>query len=247
MRQNQIINLTVLMAALLTGAIPDAFAQSGEFPAYSPEEKAEQPSTKTAGFPAYSASKKKSPKPGKRHAFPVAGKTEFPTTSNNALNFKQLGAMISKLGLEPYHVQSRYDFQYRAKLEGQEIELSLSAVLREDDSLVRVRAWLDPLPAGIIPGGPLLEMLSRNEEMNRGLRFAYSKQTGRFLLEKTIPNKEVTPELLATIFQDVSLSVTENWTVWSTSSWKNHSRRSPAQTYQQEVISEEHFEMPVRR
>jgi len=246
MRQIQAMYLTVLVAALLTGAIPDAFAQSGGFPAYSPGEKTEQPSTKTVGFPAFSASKKESPKPDKRPAFPVAGKTELPTTLNNALNFKQLGAMISQMGLEPYRVQSRYDFQYRAKLDGQEIELSLSAVLRENDSLIRVSAWLDPLPAGIIPGTPLLDMLSRNEEMKRGLRFAYSKQTGRFLLEKTVPNKEITPELLATIFQDVSHSVTENWPVWSTSSWKNRTRRSPATTAR-EVISEERFEMPVRR
>ncbi len=246
MRQIQTMYLTVLVAALLTGAIPDTFAQSGGFPAYSADNLLSEPQTKTVGFPAFSASKKESPKPDKRPAFPVAGKTEPPTTSNKALNFKQLGAMISQMGLEPYRIQSRYDFQYRAKLDGQEIELSLSAVLREDDSLIRVRAWLDPLPAGTIPGGPLLDMLSRNEEMNRGLRFAYSKQTGRFLLEKTVPNKEITPELLATIFQDVSLSVTENWSVWSTSSWKNRVRRSRAATAQ-EVISEERFEMPVRR
>ena len=246
MRQIQIINLTVLMAALLTGAIPDAFAQSGGFPAYSPEKKTEQASTKTVGFPPFSVSKKESPKPDKRYAFPVAGKKESPTTSNKALNFMQLGAMISQMGLEPYPVQSRYDFQYRAELDGQEIELSLSAVLREDDSLIRVSAWLDPLPAGTIPGGPLLDMLSRNEEMKRGLRFAYSKQTGRFLLEKTVPNNEITPEILAAIFQDVSLSVTENWSIWSTSSWKNHVRRPHAATAQ-EAISEERFEMPVRR
>ncbi len=249
MRQFQLFYLTVLLAAWLTGAIPDAFAQSAGFPAYSPEKQTaepEQATKKTVGFPPFTGLDEDEPASEKRYVFPTAGKTGFPTASKNALNFKQLGEMITQMGLEPYRVQSRYDFQYLAEFEGQEIELSLSAVLRENDSLLRIRAWLDPLPAGTIPGAPLLEMLSRNEEMNRGLRFGYSKQTGRFLLEKTVPNTQITPELLTTIFRDVSLSVTENWSVWSTDSWDHRPRRSSSEAVK-EVISEEHFEMPIRR
>ncbi len=245
------ISLSVLVAALLTGAIPDAFAQSGGFPAYSPEEnELSDPEEKSFGFPAYSASKQSKPSSGeKKYSFPVAGKENIKQASVtlNALDFEQLGDMLEKMGLEPYHAQVRYDFQFRAELDGQEIELSLSAMLRDEGSRVYVIAWLDPLPAGVIPGSPLLEMLSRNEEMGQGLQFAYSKQTGRFLLSKTIPNKDITAELLTTVFQDVSLSVTENWSTWSTSNWSKRSRRSSETTSQQEVISEENFEMPIRR
>lgn len=246
MRQIHSIYSTVLVVAVLTGAIPNAFAQSG-FPPFSPEPEEETVPSRAepAGFPPFSGSEEQEPQTKKRIAFPTAGETENVTPAARALDFDQLGAMIREMGLEPYRVQSRYDLQYLTEVNGQEIELSLSAVLRENNSLVRIRAWLDPLPAGAVPGEPLLEMLARNEEMHRGLRFAYSKQMGRFLLEKTVPNNGLTPQLLTGIFQDVSQGVTENWSVWSTSNWKNRGRRSPAAA--PDVLSEEKFEMPIRR
>ena len=246
MRQIHSIYSAVLVVAVLIGAIPNAFAQSG-FPPFSPEPEVETVPSRapSTGFPPFTGSEEETPQTVKRNAFPAAGESDRVMPAGRTLDMQQLGAMIREMGLEPYLVQSRYDFQYLTEVNGQEIELSLSAVLRENNSVVHVKAWLDPLPAGIVPGEPLLEMLARNEEMHRGLRFAYSRQMGRFLLEKTVPNRDVTPQVLTRIFDDVSQGVTENWSVWSTSNWKNRQRRSPATS--QEVISEEKFEMPIRR
>ena len=252
MQYYQKICLSIFAFSMLVGTSSNANAQSKGFPAFSPDvetvesDKKTVSQPKTSGFPTFSTTDQA--KPSQRSGFPVAKSNQQLNRAVKHLDFQQLGALLSKMSLDPEHFQRRYDVLYIAKIEEQEMELSLSVLLEKGDALVRVQAWLDPLPAGNISALPLLEMLSQNAEMNRGLRFAYSKQTGRFLLEKTIPNQNVTPELLTSVFQDVSSHVAANWGTWSTSQWD----QVPQPTTQEpvaptEVITRDRFEMPLRR
>lgn len=250
MRHDQIVYFTVIVLVVLSGAHSDAYAQSGAFPAFSPEpaligtgkETAKQPPKQ--GFPAFSTSTQ--PKSSGKPAFPTPKfGQQLPQIS--VLSFEDLGRMLHTMSMEPTRVQARYDFLYHAKFDGQEMELFFSILLGKDGSDVRVKAWLDPLPERTVSQEPLLEMLSRNEGLNQGLRFSYSRQMNRFLLEKTVLNQNITPELLGSIFQDVSLHVAENWETWSTSQWKMPAEVIRESVVPEDVVPEVQFEMPIRR
>ena len=244
--------LSIFAFSILSGSAVQVSAQSGGFPAFSPEREtitSEEKSVDQApksGFPAFSDSDQTPI--AKKNAFPTSSSDTKSTPSQASLTFKQLGQMLSQMRLKPSRVQTRYDFPYQATLEEQEIELYLTVLLAKDDSQIRIRAWLDPLPEGEVPADALLKMLSLNEKMNRGLHFAYSTQTKRFLLEKTISNQDITPEIFTAAFQDLSLQVSDNWETWATSQWKQQPKKIIQESViPQEMISNEQFEMPVRR
>lgn len=170
---------------------------------------------------------------------------------------EQLGQMISALGLEPEKKLQRYDFAFRAVLDDQQWELSMSAVLSQDKESVWVMAWLDELPkaSSDVPRTALLRLLAQNDQLGNGKFFAYVPNNRRFVLQRTIPNQNLTSAQLRAVLQDLGTSVVETYPVWSVSNW-NPSGVPAAPTGQaqqtaadptQSAKNESKFEQPIRR
>jgi hypothetical protein len=137
------------------------------------------------------------------------------------VNEEQLGQMIAAIGLEPEKKQQRYDFAFRATMDDQEWELSMSAVLSTDESSIWLMAWLDELPkaSSDVPRTALLRLLAQNDQLGNGKFFAYIPGNRRFVLQRTIPNQGLTSAQLRLALQDLGTSVVETYPVWSVSNW----------------------------
>ena len=73
-----------------------------------------------------------------------------------------LGQIVNALGLKPEKQLQRYDFAFRAEMEGTEWTLSMSAVLSQDQQSLWLMAWLDALPKSLEAGprAALLRLLA---------------------------------------------------------------------------------------
>jgi hypothetical protein len=137
------------------------------------------------------------------------------------LNEDQLGQMIAALGIKPDKQQQRYDFAFKAKMGDQEWELSMSSVLSQDGKTIWVMAWLDPLPeaAASVPRNALLRLLAENDKIGNGKFFAYIPSNRRFVMQKVVPNENMTSAKYRVILQDLGTSVVETHPVWSVAGW----------------------------
>lgn len=136
----------------------------------------------------------------------------------------QLGQVIAALGVTPEKQEQRYDFAFRAKMgedDASEWELSMSAVLSRDGSSIWVMAWLDELPtsAADVPRTALLRLLAENDKMGNGKFFAYIPANRRFVLQKVVPNVNMTSARFKVVLQDLGTSVVQTYGVWSVASW----------------------------
>lgn len=133
----------------------------------------------------------------------------------------QLGQMIAAIGIKPEKQQQRYDFAFRAKMGEQEWELSMSTVLSQDQKTIWVMAWLDPLPQAVndVPRNALLRLLAENDKIGNGKFFAYIPANRRFVLEKVVPNENMSSARFKVILQDLGTSVVETHQVWSVANW----------------------------
>jgi len=201
-------------------------------------------------------------------AAPVVGVTQFVQAAEPAASVKitdeQLGQMITAIGLTPDKKEQRFDFAFRAQMEDQQWELSMSAVLSNDKNSVWVMAWLDELPkaSADVPRSALLRLLSQNDALGDGKFFAYIPANRRFVMQRTIPNDNLTSAQLRVILQDLGTSVVETYPVWSVTNW-NGSGIPAAPTGQttappvtsapgappvsQTAANETEFAQPVRR
>ncbi|WP_437204853.1 type III secretion system chaperone [Planctomicrobium sp. SH664] len=169
----------------------------------------------------------------------------------------QLGQMISALGLTPDKKDQRYDFAFRAQMEDQQWELSMSAVLSHDKGSVWIMAWLDELPkaSADVPRTALLRLLSQNDQLGSGKFFAYIPANRRFVMQRTIPNENLTSAQLRIALQDLGTSVVETYPIWSVSNWNGSVPAAPGAQTQSEGVApasqsaanESKFEQPVRR
>lgn len=177
--------------------------------------------------------------------------------ASGQVNEEQLGQMIAAIGLEPEKKQQRYDFAFRAVLDDQQWELSMSAVLSQDQESIWVMAWLDELPkaSSDVPRTALLRLLAQNDQLGNGKFFAYVPNNRRFVLQRTVPNRNLTSAQLRAVLQDLGTSVVETYPVWSVSNW-NPAGVPTAPTGQvsptagdptQSAKNESKFEQPVRR
>ena len=141
----------------------------------------------------------------------------------NALSEEALGKTIEALGLKPQKVETRYDFRFKTKFEGEEWDLTMSAVLSNNGETLWVMAWLDELPTSSedVPKVALLRLLARNDEIGNGKFFAYIPANRRFVLQKVLPNQNITPRVLGTTLKDLGASVRAEYPMWAVSSWKN--------------------------
>ena len=137
------------------------------------------------------------------------------------LDEKQLGETIEALGIKATKVQQRFDFAFEAPVDEQKWQLSLSAVLSQDGDGVWVMAWLDELPkdAAQVPRSALLKLLAINDELGNGKFFAYVPKSRRFVLQRVVPNENLTSAQFREILQDLGTSVVETYDMWSVAKW----------------------------
>lgn len=137
------------------------------------------------------------------------------------VNEDQLGELLKAMGLEVDKKLQRYDFAFQAVLAEEEWELSMSSVLSQDGSDVWIMAWLDEMPksSAEVPKTALLRLLAQNDQLGNGKFFAYVPSNRRFVLQRTIPNEDLTSAKLKLVLQDLGASVVETYPIWKTANW----------------------------
>ena len=138
-----------------------------------------------------------------------------------------LGQMVNALGLKPEKQLQRYDFAFRAEMEGTEWTLSMSAVLSQDQQSLWLMAWLDELPKSseAVPRAALLRLLAENDSLGDGKMFAYIPNNRRFVMQRAVSNEQLTSAKFRALLQDLGASVVESHGTWSTAEW---SKGAPA-------------------
>ncbi|GAB4157322.1 MAG: hypothetical protein Tsb009_34390 [Planctomycetaceae bacterium] len=152
---------------------------------------------------------------------PAAAQSTAP--QQGQLTEQSLGNLIAAMGLKPVKEQKRYDFRFKAILNGEEWELSMSAVLSTNGKSLWVMAWLDELPksAADVPRTALLRLLASNDRLGKGKFFAYIASNRRFVLQRVIPNENMTTAKFRDVLKDLGATVVVTYPQWSVSNWKN--------------------------
>jgi hypothetical protein len=134
-----------------------------------------------------------------------------------------LGNVLKAMGLKPVKEQKRYDFRFKAILNGEEWELSMSAVLSTNGNSLWVMAWLDELPksATDVPRTALLRLLASNDRLGKGKFFAYIAANRRFVLQRVVANQNMTTAAFRDVLKDLGATVVVTYPQWSVSNWKN--------------------------
>lgn len=160
--------------------------------------------------------------------FSLAGLLAIPGTSvaqetsaPGQINEADLGNLLKAMGLKPTKTEKRYDFRFKAVIEGEEWELSMSAVLSQNGQSIWVMAWLDELPrsASDVPRTALLRMLSLNDRLGKGKFFAYIASNRRFVLQRVIANEQISTKSFRDDLQDLGVSVAQTYGYWSVANW----------------------------
>ena len=148
------------------------------------------------------------------------------------LSEKSLGELLGALGLKPTKEQSRYDFQFKTTLEGEKWDFTMSAVLSRNGESLWVMAWLDELPrsAAEVPRSSLLKMLAANDRMGGGKFFAYIPANRRFVLQRVVPNAELSNKAVRELLIDLGRNVRSEYGVWSVAGWSETGRQAAART-----------------
>ena len=140
------------------------------------------------------------------------------------LTERSLGNLIEAMGLQYKKEQQRYDFAFKAKHQGAEWELSMSAVLAQNGESIWVMAWLDQMPdrpsITDVPRHSLLRLLALNDTLGQGKFFAYISSNKRFVLQRVVPNQGMSTEVFNNILQDLGASVVQTYPYWSIEKWK---------------------------
>ena len=71
----------------------------------------------------------------------VGAEEKSATAVKGKLTDQALGTLLKAMGLDAKVQEQRYDFAFKATIEDQEWELSMSSVLSQDGSSVWVMAW----------------------------------------------------------------------------------------------------------
>lgn len=132
-----------------------------------------------------------------------------------------LGQMVKALGLKPEKQLQRYDFAFRAEMEGTEWTLSMSAVLSQDQQSLWLMAWLDELPKSqeAVPRAALLRLLAENDSLGDGKMFAYIPNNRRFVMQRAVSNEGMNSAKFRDLLQDLGASVVETHPIWATANW----------------------------
>jgi len=146
--------------------------------------------------------------------------------SGGQLTEESLGNLLRAMGLKPKKEEKRYDFRFKAILNKEEWELSMSAVLSQNGASIWVMAWLDELPksAADVPRTALLRLLADNDRLGKGKFFAYIASNRRFVLQRVIPNKNISTAMFRDVLKDLGATVVITYPHWSVANWNNKSR-----------------------
>jgi len=138
------------------------------------------------------------------------------------LTQESLGHLLGAMGLKPKLQKKRYDFSFKAIHGKEEWELSMSAVLSQNGKSIWVMAWLDELPrsAADVPRTSLLRLLAANDNLGKGTFFAYIANNRRFVLERIVPNENISTAGFRKVLQNLGASVVETYPHWSVANWK---------------------------
>ncbi|MEY3174614.1 MAG: hypothetical protein RLZZ436_2528 [Planctomycetota bacterium] len=147
------------------------------------------------------------------------------------LTEEQLGEMLGAIGLQPKKSEQRYDFAFKMSYRGEEWKFSMSAVLSRNGESVWVMAWLDQIPqtSAEVPRTALLRLLAANDRLGEGKFFAYIPTNKRFVMQRVIPNRDLTNKKLMETLQDLASSVADEYPTWSVSNWAPKSEQSVAE------------------
>lgn len=146
------------------------------------------------------------------------------------LTDQSLGILLKAMGLQATATEQRYDFAFKSTIEDAEWELSMSAVLSQDGASVWIMAWLDELPksAADVPRTALLRLLSDNDKLGKGKFFAYIAANRRFVLQRVIPNENMTAAAFRAALDDLGQSVVSTHADWSVANWASSTAADPA-------------------
>lgn len=140
-----------------------------------------------------------------------------------ALTAETLKQLLEAMKLRPTQNQSRFDFAFTRKpKDGEDWNLSMSAVLSADAKSIWIMAWLDELPRSSrdVPRTALLKLLAENDLMGKGKFFSYIPANRRFALQQVIENHDMTTKKFHSILVDLGDTVIETFGFWSTDAWK---------------------------
>ncbi|MBW3539002.1 MAG: hypothetical protein KY476_01915 [Planctomycetes bacterium] len=137
------------------------------------------------------------------------------------LTHASLGTLLETLGLSPKLDSQRYDFAFKALYQGEEWELTMSAVLSQNEESIWVMAWLDELPrsSAEVPRTALLRLLANNDRLGKGKFFAYITSNRRFVLECVVPNQNLSAAAFREVLKDLGASVVQTYPYWSVAGW----------------------------
>lgn len=143
--------------------------------------------------------------------------------AKGAVTLESLGKLLGGLGLNPEKSESRFDFAFASKIDKEdEWELSMSVVLSTDTKTIWLMAWLDELPQSAVdvPRTALLRLLADNDRIGNGQFFAYVSENKRFVLQRVIPNENITAAGLRDILVELGKNVAGTHAHWSVANWK---------------------------
>jgi hypothetical protein len=161
---------------------------------------------------------------------PMTGAASPATTTVGQVSERGLGNLLAALGLKPEKTDKRYDFKFKSKHEGEDWNLSMSAVLSQDGQAIWIMAWLDELPrsAADVPRTALLRLLSQNDKLGKGKFFAYIAGNRRFVLQRVLINRNQSASSMQRALQDLGSSVAQTYPHWSVANWKQGPKSSPS-------------------
>jgi len=151
---------------------------------------------------------------------PTAAATESASVPGH-VSQDELGTLIRAMGIQVKLDERRFDFSFPATYNKEPWTLSMSAVLSENGNSIWVMAWLDQCPktAAEVPRTALLRLLAKNDTLGNGKFFAYIPANTRFVLERVVPNENITTARFREVLQDVGAAVVETYPYWSVSNW----------------------------
>ena len=154
------------------------------------------------------------------------------TAAKGKLTDQSLGTLLKAMELDAKPSEQRYDFGFKATIEDAEWELSMSAVLSQDGTSIWIMAWLDELPksAADVPRTALLRLLSDNDKLGKGKFFAYIAANRRFVLQRVIPNENISAAAFRAALDDLGQSVVSTHAHWSVANWASTISEDPAAT-----------------
>lgn len=153
-----------------------------------------------------------------------SAKREKPA-ANGQLTLEALGNLLEAMGLKATKFESSYNFTFPFKADI-EWNMTMSATMSTDELGIWITAYLSEMPqtAADVPRTALLKLLAQNDELGDGIFFAYISKVRKIVMERMIPNEDITSASFKESIRELATRVTETQSLWTVSEWK----QSPA-------------------